>query len=116
MHFNAHTREMIGDWRPVDLPPILYLNTAALALSSITMEWARRSIFREIDVLEEWLGLGQPALRRALPWIAATFLLGSLFLAGQGLACPSPGRPGWGSILPCRPGLASPRRISSGSA
>jgi cytochrome c oxidase subunit 3 len=86
MQLNAHTHEMIGDWRPVDLPPILFLNTAALLLSSITMEWARRSIFHEIDVLEEWLGLGQPALRRATPWVAATLVFGSLFLAGQGLA------------------------------
>jgi cytochrome c oxidase subunit 3 len=40
-------------------------------------------IFREIDVLEEWLGLGRPALRRTLPWVAGTLALGLLFLAGQ---------------------------------
>ena len=57
-----------------------------LLLSSLTMEWARRNIFREIDVLEEWLGMGRPALRSALPWLAATFILGSLFLAGQFIA------------------------------
>ena len=34
-------------------------------------------------MLEEWLGLGRPALKRTLPWIGATLLLGSLFLAGQ---------------------------------
>jgi cytochrome c oxidase subunit 3 len=50
------------------------------------MELARRNIFREIDALEEWLGLGHPALRRALPWLAATLALGSLFLAGQWIA------------------------------
>jgi len=38
---------------------------------------------REIDVLEEWLGLGRPALHRALPWLGATLALGMLFLAGQ---------------------------------
>lgn len=85
-HTDARPHEMIGDWRPVLLPPILYLNTAILLLSSLTMEWARRSIFHEIDVLEEWLGLGRPALRRALPWVAATLFLGSLFLAGQWMA------------------------------
>jgi cytochrome c oxidase subunit 3 len=68
------------------LPRILYLNTALLAVSSVTIEAARRRIFREIDVLEEWLGLGRPALRNALPWIAATLALGMLFLLGQGLA------------------------------
>jgi cytochrome c oxidase subunit III len=77
------TLRQIGDWHPVLLPPILFLNTAALALSSLTMELARNHIFREIDVLEEWLGLGRPALRRTLPWIAATLVLGTLFLAGQ---------------------------------
>jgi cytochrome c oxidase subunit 3 len=44
---------------------------------------ARRGIFRELDVLEEWLGMGKPALKRALPWLGATLALGSLFLAGQ---------------------------------
>jgi len=80
---DPHTQKQIGDWHPVLLPPILYLNTAFLLLSGLTMETARRSIFREIDVLEEWLGLGHPALRRTLPWVAATLVLGSLFLAGQ---------------------------------
>ncbi len=80
---NPHTFELVGDWHPVQLPPILYLNTAALLLSSLTVEWARQSIFREFDVLEEWLGLGRPALRRTLPWLAGTLILGSLFLAGQ---------------------------------
>jgi cytochrome c oxidase subunit 3 len=59
------------------------LNTAVLLVSCLTMELARRNIFREIDVLEEWLGLGRPALRRALPWLGATLALGALFLAGQ---------------------------------
>ena len=34
-------------------------------------------------MLEEWLGLGHPALRRTIPWVAGTLLLGLLFLAGQ---------------------------------
>ena len=50
------------------------------------MELARRKIFREIDVLEEWLGLGRPALRNTLPWVAATLAMGILFLAGQWVA------------------------------
>jgi cytochrome c oxidase subunit III len=83
MRLNPISHEQIGDWHPIDLPPILYLNTAILLLSSLTMEWARRHIFRELDVLEEWLGLGKPALRRALPWLATTLVLGGLFLAGQ---------------------------------
>lgn len=85
-HMDPRTHEQIGDWRPVELPPILYINTALLLLSSLTMEVARRSIFREIDVLEEWLGLGHPALQRTLPWVIGTLGLGGLFLAGQWVA------------------------------
>ena len=85
-HLDPRTTQPIGDWHPVLMPPILYLNTAVLLLSSLTMECGRHSIFREIDVLEEWLGMGQPALRRTLPWVAATLALGSLFLIGQAVA------------------------------
>ena len=85
-HLDAGLMRQVGDWKPILLPPILFLNTATLLLSSLTMEIARRHIFREIDVLEEWLGLGRPALRRTLPWLGATLALGCLFLAGQWMA------------------------------
>jgi cytochrome c oxidase subunit III len=81
-HMDPRTHEQIGDWHPVSLPPILYLNTALLLLSELTVELARRGIFRELDVLEEWLGMGKPAL----PWLGATLGLGALFLAGQVVA------------------------------
>ncbi len=76
----------ILDWKPLTLPPILWINTALLVLSGLTMEMARRSVFRELDVMEEWLGLGRPTSRRALPWLAITLVLGSLFIAGQCVA------------------------------
>jgi len=82
-HMDPRTHSQIGDWHPLMLPRILFFNTAALLVSSLTMELARRRIFHEIDVLEEWLGLGRPALHRALPWLGATLTLGMLFLAGQ---------------------------------
>ena len=85
-HMDPRTHEQIGDWHPVALPRILFLNTAVLLLSGLTVEFARRNIFREIDVLEEWLGLGRPALHRALPWLGATLTLGALFLDGQWMA------------------------------
>jgi cytochrome c oxidase subunit 3 len=85
-HMDSRTLRQIGDWHPILLPPILFLNTAILVLSSLTMEFARERIFSEIDVLEEWLGLGRPALRRARPWLAATLVLGILFLIGQAMA------------------------------
>lgn len=86
LRMDPRSHEFIGDWNPVLLPPILYLNSAVLLLSTLTMEVARRSIFREIDVLEEWLGMGRPALRRTLPWVGATVALGTLFLTGQWIA------------------------------
>ncbi len=86
MRMDPRSHLLTGDWQPVLLPPILYLNTALLLLSSLTMERARLNIFRELDVMEEWLGLGRPALRRTLPWVGATLALGLLFLAGQALA------------------------------
>jgi len=86
MRMDPRTHMFAGDWRPILLPRILYLNTVILLLSSLTMERARHNIFREIDVLEEWLGLGRPALRNTLPWLAATLALGILFLAGQAVA------------------------------
>jgi len=82
-HLDARNSDFIGDWHPVSLPPILFLNTAVLLLSSLTMEVARRHMFREFDVVEEWLGMGRPALWRTLPWLVATLSLGLLFLAGQ---------------------------------
>jgi cytochrome c oxidase subunit 3 len=85
-YLDPRTHEPIRDWSPVLLPPVLYLNSAILLLSCLTMEVARRNIFHEIDALEEWLGMGRPALRRALPWLGATLVLGALFLCGQWIA------------------------------
>src|ERR1017187_6802027 len=42
MRMDVRSHELIGDWHPVLLPPILYINTAVLLLSSIAMELARR--------------------------------------------------------------------------
>ena len=86
LSMNPRTHEFARDWTPLRLPLILYLNTAVLLLSSLSIERARLNIFREIDVLEEWLGLGRPALRRTIPWVGVTLALGVLFLAGQFLA------------------------------
>jgi cytochrome c oxidase subunit 3 len=81
---DAHNH-VINAWLPA-VPPILWLATAVLLLSSLTVEIARRHIFHPIDAMEEWFGLGHPITRRALPWLLATLVLGSLFLAGQWLA------------------------------
>ncbi|HVB98453.1 MAG TPA: heme-copper oxidase subunit III [Candidatus Dormibacteraeota bacterium] len=61
------------DWRAFPLPPILWLNTAILFVSSITIQVARRRLGRE-DVA---------AFRR---WWTVTTGLGLLFVAGQLIA------------------------------
>jgi cytochrome c oxidase subunit 3 len=84
-HYNAYN-QYINEWLPTAIPPILWLNTAVLILSSISIEIARRQMFRENDVMDEWLGLGKPITRRAIPWVAATIVLGLGFLIGQWMA------------------------------
>ncbi|WP_348266400.1 cytochrome c oxidase subunit 3 [Edaphobacter paludis] len=84
-HFDAYNN-YVNEWSPTLIPPILWLNTAVLILSSITMEAARRRMFHEVDVMDEWLGLGKPITRGAIPWVAATVILGIVFLIGQWVA------------------------------
>jgi cytochrome c oxidase subunit 3 len=81
-HIDAYNH-YVNEWLPTTIPPILWLNTAILIVSSATMEFARRNMFRENDVMDEWLGLGKPITRRAIPWLISTITLGLLFLAGQ---------------------------------
>ena len=59
------------DWQPFDMPRILWLNTAVLVASSITIEVARRKLALAGDVVE---------FRN---WWAITTALGVLFLGGQ---------------------------------
>jgi cytochrome c oxidase subunit 3 len=82
-HWDRFGANLVPDWYPIELPPIMSVNTAVLVLSVLTVEVARRKIFKEIDVMDEWLGLGKPALKHSLPWLGATLFLGVVFLAGQ---------------------------------
>ncbi len=84
-HFDANAR-FINEWLPTAIPPILWLNTAVLLLSSLTIEVGRRHMFREMHVMDEWLGFGKPTSKRAMPWVAVTLLLGCVFVAGQLIA------------------------------
>ncbi|WP_263375652.1 cytochrome c oxidase subunit 3 [Granulicella aggregans] len=83
--FDAYNN-FINPWLPTAIPPVLWLNTGVLIISSVTAEIARRKMFHQFDVMEEWFGLGKPTSRRAMPWLAATAFLGLVFLAGQWLA------------------------------
>jgi cytochrome c oxidase subunit 3 len=84
-HFDAYDR-FINEWLPTALPSILWLNTAALLLSSVTAEVARQAMFREEDAMDEWFGFGRPISHRATLWLSLTLILGALFLAGQWVA------------------------------
>ncbi len=88
-------------WHALTMPPIVWVNTALLLVSVATMELARRPFFSEVEIMEEWLGMGRPALRRSLPWLALTLILGGLFLAGQWLAWTQLGAQGiWAGTTP----------------
>jgi cytochrome c oxidase subunit III len=63
-------RRASADWQPLSAPPVLWLNTAALLASSVTLEIARRR-------LRGWDRAG------AQLFLAATGLLGLAFAAGQ---------------------------------
>jgi cytochrome c oxidase subunit 3 len=82
MSFAAYTSALLvrggaGGSIHVDLPPILFLNTAILLASSATLTVAQRR-FRAAPA-DGFAALGGS-------WLAATLALGLLFLAGQFLA------------------------------
>jgi cytochrome c oxidase subunit 3 len=73
-----YVREGSGyaDWTHISLPPILWFNTLALVLSSITLERARRRVAAFMR--------GQESTRSVpMFWLNATMLLGLVFVAGQ---------------------------------
>ena len=61
------------DWVPIDLPHILYVNSAVLLVSSLTVEIARFWVNRENS-------------KRSAQWLVASLLLGLAFLGGQVVA------------------------------
>jgi cytochrome c oxidase subunit 3 len=81
--FDRVSHTYVSIWHPIVIPTLLWWNTGLLVLSSITLELARRTYFREDVLMDEWLGLSRPTLRRAVPWELASFLLASGFVAGQ---------------------------------
>src|SRR5437660_4589700 len=86
--FDPNTNTVVHDWIPVPLPTLLFLiNTGALLLSSVTIEYARRQLARQV-ALEPVHSIPGVSLgtERKLPWLALTIVLGLCFLAGQWLA------------------------------
>ena len=73
-----YVREGSGytDWTHLSLPPILWFNTLALVLSSITLERARVRVASFMR--------GQETRRSvSMQWLNATMLLGLVFVVGQ---------------------------------
>jgi cytochrome c oxidase subunit 3 len=62
-----------NDWQPIAMPKVLWLSTALILISSITMEVSRRSLKRQSDA-----GYGR--------WLMITTALGLAFLASQFMA------------------------------
>jgi cytochrome c oxidase subunit 3 len=82
----------VTDWKPITLPPVLWVNTVILLVSSFTLAMARRALARKIKVAPRRgaSALAAPALigteRPSIPWLGITVVLGAGFIAGQLLA------------------------------
>ena len=70
------------DWHRFVLPPILYFNTAILIASSFTLEISRKRIASVAASADPEHRSYTPAVT----WLAATLLLGLVFVVGQVLA------------------------------
>jgi cytochrome c oxidase subunit 3 len=86
--FDDTTRTYLRDWGEVQLPwLLLFINTAILLVSSVTMEGARRQIARRAALAPvqsiPGVSLGE---ERHFPWLGLTVVLGFGFLVGQWLA------------------------------
>ena len=86
--FDDSTRTYFRDWGEVQLPwVLLFINTAILLVSSLTMEGARRDIARRVVLAPvgsiPGVSLGE---ERNFPWLGVTVVLGLAFLVGQGIA------------------------------
>lgn len=86
--FDDSTRTYFRDWGAVQLPwVLLFINTAILLISGLTMEGARRQIARRAALAPvqsiPGVSLGD---ERSFPWLGVTVVLGFGFLIGQWMA------------------------------
>ena len=80
--FDEDTKRWVRDWVPLTLPYLqLWINSAVLLLSSITLELARRSMIKKEEFAA--MGIVPPRMKRDLPWLGITVVLGFCFLIGQ---------------------------------
>ena len=83
--FDQQTNTYSRDWIPIQLPWLLIaINTAVLLASSLTIEFARRDISRQMALapVESIPGVSLGDERR-FPWLGTTVVLGLGFLIGQ---------------------------------
>jgi cytochrome c oxidase subunit III len=72
----------ISDWGRLSLPyAMLWINSAALLMSSGTLELARRRMGKQSEFAE--FGILPFRVTRQFPWLGLTVLLGFAFLGGQ---------------------------------
>jgi cytochrome c oxidase subunit 3 len=82
----------VTDWKPITLPPILWVNTIILLASSFTLAMARRALARKMKAAPRRGASPLPASalvidnQHTVPWLGITFVLGAGFLVGQLLA------------------------------
>jgi len=67
------------DWQHLTLPPVLYLNTLVLTVSSVTLKLARREV-------GAFMGPMAKSMVHPGRWLYATLALGLLFVGGQYVA------------------------------
>jgi cytochrome c oxidase subunit III len=85
--FDGATNSYVRDWGTVQLPwALLFVNTAVLLASSITMEFARRDMARRTALAPLRSIPGIAIEEHSFPWLGVTVLLGFGFLVGQWLA------------------------------
>ena len=85
---DERTGTYVRDWLQVNLPTALLLvNTLLLIVSSVTMEFSRRKITREVALAPvksiPGVSVGEG---RGFPWLGSTIVLGMGFLIGQWMA------------------------------
>jgi cytochrome c oxidase subunit III len=80
--YDEDTHKYIQDWIPLALPYMqLWANSILLLISSATLELARRAMARKEEFAA--MGIVPPRMKRDMPWLGLTVLLGFCFLAGQ---------------------------------
>jgi cytochrome c oxidase subunit 3 len=92
MSFAAFTSAMIvrqaaaQDWKHFELPRILYVNTAILLVSSLTLGLARNRFSSVAGSLGTSADKAKVCFSEGMNWLYVTLTLGGLFVVGQVLA------------------------------